>query len=530
MDENKLNTYIQTIIHINDKYKHNNYIVQRLELHLSNLEELLENENKKNNERICKFNELTKEQDNFYKVFLSKHQYYYVSYNNTYYKYDGKTYKIIKEDDIHYQLLSTITNQEKLIKWKHKTKQTVIKKIKERNLFKSIPETYTIQNILGFLRTIFSTKVESKYFLTIIGDCIFKKNTNNILYFVNANLKKFLTLIDSIICNTTGISIIHNFITKYHDNHKINMYRLIKTNETTNLLSNDIIKNVLNNVCINLLCVATHYSDRYLNADNYLNTIDDEIIKNQVLYFNNHSLETVIQEFIDLYIEKVVSIETNTNITWKNMHYIWKIYLSNINIPNMVYSQNLQEIFMDKMPHKNELGNIIFLNVTSKYIPNVSSFLTFWDKHIIITNDNNINDNYEIDEIIILYKNHKKNTQITDTNIISMIFHYFHPQVNIVDNKYITNIKCNLWLKCDDINEFLINYKNSNKINNTQDIELISFNNLYQSYKTYFNAKEIIDQKIHQFVSKNYFDTYINNKLQSYINYDKFVSSKWLED
>jgi hypothetical protein len=192
MEEQKVQTIFQMINHLNFKYTENSYMIQRLETHLFNLPNTLEQENKKYDERVSRFNELTLEQDNFYKVFLSKHQYFYMPYNSIYYEYDGKTYKIIKDDNIHYQLLSTITDEGKLIQWKHKTKQNIIKKIKERTLFKSTPETYTIQNVLGFLQTIFHTKTEAKYFLTIIGECILKKNNDNLLYFVSSNLKEGL--------------------------------------------------------------------------------------------------------------------------------------------------------------------------------------------------------------------------------------------------------------------------------------------------------------------------------------------------
>ena len=149
-------------------YKDNPYILQRIQTHLTNLPNMLEQENKRYEERVTRINELTSEQDNFHKVFLSKHQYYYMPYNNIYYEYDGKTYKIVKDDDIHHHLLSTITEEGKLVQWKHKTKQTIIKKIKEQNLFKSVPETYTIQNVLSFLQTIFPSKIEAKYFLTVL--------------------------------------------------------------------------------------------------------------------------------------------------------------------------------------------------------------------------------------------------------------------------------------------------------------------------------------------------------------------------
>jgi hypothetical protein len=541
MEEKKVNDIAQMINELNIKYNDNPYMLQRLETHLFDLPDILDRENKKYDERVSRFNELTLEQDNFYKVFLSKYQYFYMPYNSIYYEYDGKTYKIIKDDDIHYKLLSTITDEGKLIQWKHKTKQNIIKKIKERSLFKSTPETYTIQNVLGFLQTIFHTKTEAKYFLTVIGDCILKKNDNNLLYFVSSNLKKCITLIDSIVYVTTGNSIMSNFITKYHETHKLNLYRLIKTNETTNSLSSDIVKDVLNNIGIDLLCVATHYSERFSNADNYFtslqNSTDEDTIKNHVFYFVDKPLQIIINEFIEQCIEVVDFTGTGLkeiDISWKNMHYIWKLYLSNMNIPNMIYSQQLQDVLITKISNKNESGNIIFTNVTSKYLPDVSSFLSFWEKHITITNDTNIDDEYEIDELMTLYKFYdKKNTQISDTNMIKMICHYFSPSVEVIDNKYITNIKCNLWCKHDDIQCFLelhkVNLMNdySKNVQNPPS-DLISFDDLYQSYKIYFNAKAIVDKKIYPIVSKHYFERFILTQLSKYIKFDKFVSSEWL--
>jgi hypothetical protein len=538
METNKLEQISLIINDLFTKYKDNPYMKNRLETHLINLPNMLEQENKKYDERVTRINELSLEQENFFKVFLCKYPYYFMPYNNIYYEYDGKTYKIIKEDDIHHHLLSTITDEGKLIQWKHKTKQSILKKIKDRSLFKSTPETYTIQNVLGFLQSIFYSKTEAKYFLTIIGDCILKKNNENLLYFVSSSSRKLISLIDSIAYITTGNSIMSNFITKYHDSHKLNLYRLIQMNETTNALSYDIIKDVLNNIGIDLLCVATHYSEQYSNADNYLKTKTDDSIKNYVLYFEKNELEKIVDEFISQCIEPVNNLDTS-NITWKNMHYIWKLYLTSLNIPNMIYSNQLSTILSEKIENINDNGITIFTNVTSKYLPNVKSFLSFWEKHITVTsvindtNDNNLDDEYEIDEFATLYKNaDSKNSQISDVNMIKMICHYFSPQVEIIDNKYITNIRCNLWSKQDDINEFLnshkVNfYKNGNPDNS---LDLISFDELYKGYKTYFKAKGVIEQKSLPIVSKHFFEKFLTNQLSNYIKFDKFVSSEWLKE
>jgi len=519
-----------------NKYKDSPYMINRLQTFLTNLPNMLDSENKKYEERVSRMNELTMEQDNFFKVYLSKHQYFYMPYNNIYYEYDGKTYRIIKDDDIHHHLLSTITDEGKLMAWKHKTKQTIIKQIKERSLFKSVPETYTIQNVLGFLQTIFETRTEAKYFLTIIGDCILKKNINQNMYFINANIKKLILLIDSIAYVTTGNSIMNNFISKYHDSHDITNYRLIKTNETA--ISHDIMKDALNKIGIDLLCIAAHYSERYGNSDNYLVT-KAENIEPYALFLSQNSIDTIINNFIKQCISIKEGSETNicNTLSWKNMHYIWKQYLSSISIPNMIYANNLKDILKGKLSFI-ELGDEtnkepIFTNVTSKYLPSVSSFISFWNTHITILSGSgsgpNTDDEYEVDEIATLYKlSEFKNVSISDKDIIKMIHHYFSPQVEIIDNKYITNISCNLWSKQDDILNFLDVYKGSvNNIKKKND--LISFDELYKAYKSFCQAKQLVDKdkRLLPIVSKQFFEKIVCQELSEYIKYEKFVSSSW---
>jgi hypothetical protein len=537
----------QTVSDLFQKYKDNPYILQRLQMHLTNLPAILETENKRYEERVSRINELTLEQDNFFKVFLSKHQYFYMPYNNLFYEYDGKTYKIVKEDDIHHHLLSTITDEGKLIAWKHKTKQNILKQIKDRSLFKSVPETYTIQNVLGFLNTIFETKTETKYFLTVIGDCILKKNigheTN--MFFINSNIKKLISFIDSIAYITTGNSIMGNFISKYHETHNLLGYRLIKTNDNFNSIATDLIKDVLNKIGIDLLSVAAHYSERYSNSDQFLiNLLDDDPIKEYIMFFSINTTNKIVDQFVSQCIEQVSENTLNNtnstniyNLSWKNMHYIWKLYLSSINVPNMMYSNNLKALLKSQLTFIETANDIIFTNVTSKFLPNVSSFLSFWEKHITITTDDTVSSNlldeeYEIDEISSLYKlTNKSSVNISDKEILKMIWHYFYPSVEVIDNKYITNIHCNLWCKHDDLNEMLSHYKQQQQQQQQQsDASLISFDDLYQNYKSYIQAKNAVDGSFHPIVSKHFFEKFLSQHLSEYVKFDKFVSSDWTKE
>lgn len=512
-------------------------MLNRLNSYLNNLESTLDAEHKRHEEKVLRINELMCEQENFYKIFLSKHQYYYMPHNNIFYEYDGLTYKVVKEDHINYHLLSTITDEGKLTVWKHKTKQTLLKKIKERNLFKSIPETHTIQNVLSILSNVFCTKNEAKYFLTVIGDCILKKNnTETNVFFVNQELKKIIMTIDSINYFTTGNTIMNHFVSKYHDSHKLAAYRIMHANNEGNV-SFDFITEIVSKFGIDFLCVASHYSQRYFNSDNYLNTKADANVRDSCMFFYNNPISNIIETFVSQCLEKTDDADAHY-LTWKNMHYIWKSYLASLNVPNVLYSNTLKCMLKEKSDLQySELpnGDILFSNVTSKLLPNIASFLSFWEKHIFLCEDEDedgFDNEYEIDELLTLYKNSSQiQIQIKDDEMVKIISHYFYPNVEIIDNKYVTNIQCNLWDKQADIRDMLKHYKEMRKAcDDEKKDNLLSFDELYASYKNYINAKWVVEKEktAKPIVSKQFFEKYVSFYLMDYVKFEKFISSEWL--
>jgi hypothetical protein len=516
-----------------DNYSTNNiYSLSRLEHHIHSLPSLIENETSKNNERISKFNELTNEQELFSKLFLTQNKFYYTSYNNKYYEYNGLNYCIIDEDIIQHKLLTSITTNQALFQWKHKTKLNIIKKIKNISLFSSIPGTSTIQYILSFLKLLLMSDEESIYFLCILGDCILKKN-NNLLYFIKPNAKYFISAIDYIIYTTLGYSISNNFIVKYHNTHEMNNYRLIKTKTMSSI---SLLKNTINNIGLDLMCVATYYSDFYGNSENYILKLD-ESISNYILYFIKNTADQIIDNFILNYIEieddSDSSFNTSSNvISWKNMHYIWKIYLHNMKIPTFLYTNALQQLLNSKLSNELSTNNeIYFKNITSKYLPNVSSFLAFWNENIIINSNKSNSEcececdyDYEIIEILQLCKNSNHKTgNLNSKSLLRLINHYFCPNVEIIDDKYIKNIKCTLWNKENEINDFLNSYKyNCLKKYNCNLNDSISIDKLYDIYK-----KQIVDKNF--IISHDYFKKYTCSQLQNYMKSDNLIDFKWVE-
>ena len=524
-----------------EKYQNHTYMLNRINNHVNTyLSTTLDNEFKNYEKRVDRTNLLTNEQQIFIQVFLSKNQYYFLSNNNNscFYEYNGKNYSIVKEDDILFKLLTSISNDKPLVQWKHKTKVNIIKKIKDKSLLHSIPETYTIQNVFNFLcPAIFSTKNQAKYFLTSIGDNILKKNTDSI-FLINSNIKKLLCEIDSIAYVNLGISnIIQNFMTKYHENHNYENCRLIKINETFSI---DIVKEALKNIGLNLLVVAIHYSNRYGNADVFINTKADEELKIYTLFLKNNNQVNIVDKFLVQYIEK--DHENKFSIQWKNMHFIWKQFINGLSLPNAIYSSTLKNLLKEKLEYNEE--NDTFLNVTSKFLPIISDFTNFWEKTITYSNIELFDDEIEIDELCLLFKiwcsNNQKsvftNGNLKETEVLNILKHFFS-NIEIIEDKYLLNISCSLWNKFGDISFTLNKLKECKKqdyehaVKNGMESEidlLIEFETAYNFYILYkTQIQNLIPGNLLIIVSKRYFEKYLYAVLPQYIVYDNFISSEW---
>lgn len=142
--------------------------------------------------------------------------------------YHNNTYKIINEDEIEHEIRTTITDQQnaELSTWKYKIKNQIIKKIKERDLLTSIPESETIQCVLNALTPfVFKNKDSAKYFLTVIGDILLKKNTHT--YFISTKAKQFISELGEESYALFGTSnMMNHFKFKFYE-HKYEECRLI---------------------------------------------------------------------------------------------------------------------------------------------------------------------------------------------------------------------------------------------------------------------------------------------------------------
>jgi len=513
-----LNDCIYKIESLFEKYEsivNDPYMLNRLKHHIVNiLPSTLENEYKNYEKRLSRNHFLSNTQNVFCQIFLSENKYYYLPSNNCFYIYDGIHYSSIREDDIHYQLLSTISKDRTLLEWKYKTKINIIKQIKERSLYTSTPETYTIQKVIQSLYPCFlSNRSQVKYFLTIIGDTILKKN-NDLIFLIKPKTKKYLLELDNSAYINIGFNnLTQNFMTKFHENYNYENCRLLKLNDTLDI---EDWKKIFKTIGLDILVVATHYSSRYGNSENFLSNDLDEEIKDYTLFLKNSNKNEIIDNFCKHSICSVSNLgENNTNLNWKNIAFIWKNYISTFSLPNIIYSNNLKTILKEKFEYDDETDT--FKNITSKYLPNVSDFIQFWDENIYEDYDNE----YEIDELCLLFKTWKQeninkclsNANINEENISKIIFH-FYQNIQIIENKYVVNISCKLWNKIQDLNNAIKDLKNQNENN----MSLIHFDELYNLYCLFCKTSNM-----KYVVSKRYFEKYLYDTYSTYIMYDKFI-------
>ena len=502
-----------------EKYDDNEYMLQRLVNHVLTLPNTLENELVNYEKRVCRQNFLSNEQQSFIQVFLNKNRYFHMN-NNCFYEYDGKHYMIVKEDDIIHNLLSSISKDRTLLEWKYKTKISVIKLIRERSLFSSIPESYTIQSVLGLLYPqFFQSKNQAKHFLTIIGDNILTKNDDNIIFLISQHMKHMLQELDNIAYASIGhATTTPNFVTKYHENHSYAKCRLIKMN---NNCSFDVWKNMVRNNGLDLFCVAVHYSKRYGDSDKFVDNSSDDELRNYVYYLKNMTQTEIVTQFCSKYIDEAQDVK----IGWKDLHFVWKQFLSSLSLPNMIYSNTLKALFKEKYNYDDSSDS--FIGITSRHLPLHSDFIRFWTTTINTdTSSENILE-LEVDELCALFKSWAKqsveplmtNGNISEDNVIKILKHFF-PSVEIIEDKYVLNAACILWDKNKDIVESFEYIKEQIKAGA---LTLISFDDAYNYYSKYCNTKS------HKFVvNKRYFEKYICFNLSNHIVYEKFIETDWI--
>jgi len=535
--EEKANKMEQTHRAIDDlfqKYENDPYIFSKIHNYVCNLlPNILDKKKSSHEESIQRIETLSLEQNIFIESFLNTNKFFYLASTEKFFYYDGEHYHIYSEDDILYNVLSSISKERTLLSWKQQTKVYIMKRIKQNNLLKSIPESETIQYVLDSLCPAFFTdKIEAKYFLTILGDNILKKNAH-IIHFIDAKAKRFLRELNVLAQSTIGQNLSQTFKYKYHEQHDYKDCRLVKINEC--IKSENTWLPVLNQCFLDLICVACHYSIRFGNSEDViLKHYRNQELIDKVFYLRDIEPEGLIHKFMEEYLQfsqTTVSYQLRVpQITWKNMHYLWKHFLESKNLPAVMFQQRLKGFLVQKMKDNYIEEADIFNNVCSKYLPAIQQFLQFWTETI---DYDETETDFEIEDIVHLYREWTENKEeicsnLNDKQILDLIV-YYYPDIEIEKDKYINGITCKLWDKQLDIQIALESMKEqlcSQPVSEGERLTTAKHISIYDAYTFYCKYFSSLINK--RFVNKAYFEKYVFENLTDHVIDAKFISYEWL--
>ena len=514
----------QTINQLYEKYREDPYMISKihhyLQIHLPILLENTVNTRKQNAERI---EDLSLEQEQFIQTFLNRNHYFYISITEKFVYYDREHYLEIMEDHVLYNILNAISQERnpKLMCWKHKTKVTLLKRIKEHKLTKTIPESETIQTVLHFFQSnIFSSKSETKYFLTILGDNILKKNPTHLHFLSNNEYKNIWKEINQTCLYFFGTQCTQTFKTKLHEKHyedEMKECRMIPKLKSERI---DLGQMTL----LDILCVACHYSVRYGNADMYLGR--DANLERKVMKLTNANPVEIIATFTGEYI--IESEDKKIQMTWQNMFYLWKMFLQNHQYPTNLFQSNVKMMLTQNpgtLAKSYKSDGDFFIGIASSQWPNIQFFLRFWNE--TMTTDE-LETDLEIEEIAALFRNWGKwkNGFLQEESILDVIMHFFQ-DTEIENRKYIHRVHCSLWDKTMDIQLALQELAASLMGERNQTPGLLSIYDAYLFYCKFYSGNS---KKTPFLVSKSYFDKYMMENFSDFISEDGVLQRDWVDE
>lgn len=541
--DNYLRVSSESVCNIYEKYKDDPWMIAKIFSYITNqLPNVINNIKYTHEQRITRMEELTSEQDTFIHSFLNDNQYFFNSSTDRFFYYDGIHYQIISEDDILHKILTSITRGKNLMSWKQRTKIHIMKRIKETSLITSIPESITIQCVIDAIYpALFQTRNEAKYFLTVLGDNIHRKNTN-LIHYIKPSSRQFMRELNHICQFLIGSGMCQTFKNKYHD-HSYADCRLVNINDTVRY--EHVWSKIIHNLALDIICVASHYSLRYGSSDDFvLTSSNDNELLFSAFYVKDIDTDVLITNFITEYLDITLPnkntipniIHTNPDsllrspqITWKNMQYLWKHFLDTKNLPPIMFLNTVKTILLQKIGLYYSEEQDSFIGICSKHLPAIQKFLYFWDQTIILDETEL---DFEIEEVVSLFKkwcgiNNIGSINLNDKQIIDLI-QYFFPSIEIERDKYISGIRCDLWDKQQDIQTALDRLKEtlrstlvSNGVSSPGLSHHISIYDTYTYYCKFFASSNSL------IVSKTYFEKYIFDTFDEYIIDGKFLSYEW---
>ena len=173
-------------------------------------------------------------------------------------------------------------------------------------------------------------------------------------------------------------------------------------------------------------------------------------------------------------------LESNNVLTIKvkEAYYLWKEYILENDLPNIIYISDLTSYLDEK--YINNDG--IYEKLTSPKLHYIKHILDYVDEEIVIIKekeegegDDIENDtiytgkynmltnyepnNYELGELYQMFQEWKKIKEITvniNEEILLNVIKHFNDKILILDDKYFYGIRCKMWNKEESVKKYII--------------------------------------------------------------------------
>lgn len=450
---------------------------------------------------------------------ITQQQFFYIGGAKQFVKYDGVDYRSTTFDciltEVRDCIVRDIANSVSapttgLTEWKQNVGYEVLEEIQNVPLHETIPDSSTIQSVItSIYPSIFETRDEAKYFLTILGDSLMGKFPK-MVYLTSPSVKPFIATLQRDISLVMGIqNSLSGIKYKYHD-HVYAECRVMNVSahaEVSHAPSP-----------LNMFAVALHYSVRHNSGDEFATRYLCCDTTDRIFCLRDNTQQDIVSKFENDSIQRA-DPTSGSHITQKEMLFLWKNFLEMNKLPNVMFASTFLDIIGGGTANQGTNTDMDFPNKISKFLPGVSSFNSFWDECIV---NGDSADEMEMDEITFLYRTFLSTTTkrpITlDANGIGRIMRHFHPNVSITQGKYVSGIRHKDWDKNKQVADVLDDIHDK-LLDRTDQSHAIPFNVLYKQYTGCVNDGSKI-------VSKRFFESAVTRQLFKHVH-NQSVSCTW---
>ena len=392
---------------LRDKYKHHEYMKQKVEDYVANLPVLMASLEEEYDKKQQKKQALLEKREEFITWFLSQYSFLYIPQTEVFVQYTDE-YKVVHEDTILHLICSLLDKS--LLSSKTKIISVLIKRIKE-NIFLQETNTHTskmIRNVLPFPKEIAS------YFLAILGDVLLGKN--QCIFYIDVSYKPLLKSLHQSFCFLLHKSL-DVFKHKYYD-HTYDLCRVIPglCKEYTPLPP------------LEVIVAAVTYSTQYGSSDEFIKQKQ----RNDVLVLKQNTPESLVQLFLESYTTK------GGTMPYKDVYFLWKTFLRSKYLPFVVSQQNFKAILVQL-----GIGEDV-CQLTTTMQTNLLKFKHFWDTYMVADEEYS----YDLQEVMDVFQKQERTTLTMES--MKEVLSVEYPSV-MIDGTTVMYYKCTIWNKNIDI-------------------------------------------------------------------------------